>query len=128
VTGVNELGRSADRALNGHIVGGAIGLAMALPVGPGKPAGAGKVVIGETMERVVSYAKKAGGDWYKARGTNAANWIRNNLQWLNRQIRRGKEVVDIGTDPNRALRSENYAAEKRLLERRDYPSTSDPQP
>jgi RHS repeat-associated protein len=90
--------------------------------------GAGKVVIGETMERVISYAQKIGADWYKARGKNAANWLRNNLQWLRRQMKAGKEVVDIGEDALRAERSSAYAAEKALLERTGYPTASVPPP
>ena len=43
-------------------------------------------------------------------------------------MREGNEIVDIGTDPNRAQRSIYYAEERRLLERRNYPVTRDPQP
>lgn len=98
----------------------AIGMAVPLPGGKVK---AGKVVIGETMDRVIPMAKNLGADWYKATGTNAANFLRNNMQWLRRQMKKGKEICDAGLDKLRKNRSPNYKAEKELLEKHNYPTT-----
>ena len=43
-------------------------------------------------------------------------------------MREGKEIIDIGTDPTRAVRSPWYQLEKQLIERRGYPVTSVPHP
>jgi RHS repeat-associated protein len=100
----------------------ATGIAMAVPL-PGGKLKAGKVVIGETMDRVIPMAKNLGADWYKARGTNAANFLRNNMQSLRRQMKKGKEICDAGLDKLRKSRSPNYKAEKELLEKHNYPTT-----
>jgi hypothetical protein len=77
-----------------------------LPIGPGGPvkvvkyaANAKKVVvIGEKMaERVIPYAKEINATWFKPTGKNAANWMRNQVQWIRRQIKDpNTTIVDIG--------------------------------
>ncbi|GEM_PF-2100450 len=77
-----------------------------LPIGPGGPVKVVKyvkdakkvIVIGEKMaERVIPYAKKINATWFKPRGTNPANWMRNQVQWIRRQIKDpGTTIIDIG--------------------------------
>jgi RHS repeat-associated protein len=82
-----------------------------------------KVVIGETMKRVIEKAKKIGAKYYDARYKLPKNptkaeirkAIRNNYQWLRRKFKEGYEIVDIGLDPNRKKRGDFYQAEKRWL-------------
>ena len=71
------------------------------------------VVIGENMaERVIPYANKYGFSYFKPRGTNPANWMRNQTQWIRRQIQSpGTRIIDIGPDPSRAIRSNYYLKE-----------------
>ncbi len=77
-----------------------------LPIGPG---GAVKVikqaknvkkiiVIGEDMaNRVIPYAQKIGAKWFKPRSTNAANWMRNQVQWIRRQLKDpNTTIIDVG--------------------------------
>ena len=77
-----------------------------LPIGPGgavkvvKYAKTAKkiVVIGEKMtERVIPYAKKIGATWFKANGKNPAYYMRNQVQWIRRQIKDPfTTIIDIG--------------------------------
>src|SRR5690606_15385026 len=77
-----------------------------LPIGPGSPVKILKsaknvkkiVVSGEDMtNRVIPYAKQINATWFKARGTNSANWMRNQVQWIRRQIQDpGTTIIDIG--------------------------------
>ena len=73
------------------------------PVGPEKIiklAGNTKkvVVIGEDMvKRVIPYATKHGYKYFKPRGTNPLNWMRNQIQWIRRQIKYpGTTIIDFG--------------------------------
>lgn len=43
-------------------------------------------------------------------------------------MRDGKEIIDIGEDVGRAVRSKFYQAERELIERRGYPTTTGQQP
>ena len=85
--------------------------------------GGGKaIVIGENMkDRVIPMAEKLGADYYKVRSQNEDNWLKNNMRWLNERMKEGREIIDIGPDPNRPTRSPYYEAEKRLLEKANYP-------
>ena len=86
-------------------------------------------MIGENMkDRVIPYAEKVGAKYYKAVGKRAENWMANNKRWIQRVIKAGKKVVDIGEDATRSKRSDNYEMEKSELKRHDYPVTSDPPP
>src|SRR5690242_2705607 len=98
-------------------------------VGPEEEAEKETVVIGENMkDRVIPYAEKIGAKYYKAVGKRAENWMANNKRWIQRVIKAGKKVVDIGEDASRTKRSDNYRMEKDELKRQNYPVTSDPQP
>ena len=92
----------------------------------------GAIVIGENMkERVIPYAKKIGADWYRARGKNPLNWMRNNREALRTWMAKGKKIIDTGPDLiRRKIRgpSPNYEMETRILRKRRYPVTWDPQP
>jgi hypothetical protein len=56
------------------------------------------IVIGEDMfNRVIPYSHKYGFKYFKPRGTNSANWMRNQVQWIRQQIQApGTRIIDIG--------------------------------
>ncbi|MBI4846532.1 MAG: hypothetical protein HY810_08735 [Candidatus Omnitrophica bacterium] len=114
------LDRIADILIIADIVaGGPTGEGIGPATGI-KLAGKNKIVIGETMERVISKAKKIGADYYKARKpvdpNNIGRALKNNYQWLRRNVvEQGKKVVDIGIDVGRKSRSIFYEAERRWL-------------
>jgi len=86
-----------------------------------KAAGQRVVVIGETMrQRVVPFAESIGADWYKPRSNIPENWMKNNERWIKQLIKEGAVIIDIGEDVARAVRSEYYAMEKRILEAAGY--------
>lgn len=63
----------------------------------------GAIVIGENMAgRVIPFAEKAGASWYKAQSwANPANWMKNNTAWLQKQMKAGRTIIDIGPDAAR---------------------------
>ena len=47
--------------------------------------------------RVIPYAQKIGAKWFKPRSTNAANWMRNQVQWIRRQLKDpNTTIIDVG--------------------------------
>jgi hypothetical protein len=84
-----------------------------------------KIVIGENMsERVIPFAERIGADYYKPRATNKDNFIRNNKKWIQTQMRQGKEIVDLGVDPQRSVRSPYYEMEVGAIKKRSYPTSN----
>lgn len=80
------------------------------------------IVIGENMvDRVIPYAKKVGAEWYKPYSKNPGNWMKNNERWLNKMVKQGREIIDIGIDPVRSMRSSYYEMELGLLNKLNYP-------
>jgi len=80
------------------------------------------VIIGESMsDRVIPYAREIGGHVWRPRGFD--DLARKNEQWLREMIRQGREVVDLGIDRARELRSEFYRLEKQILKNLGYPTT-----
>jgi len=80
------------------------------------------VVIGENMiDRVIPYAKEIGADVYKPVSQISENWMKNNKAWLNKMMKQGREIIDIGIDETRAIRSKFYEMEKKLLNDKNYP-------
>ena len=82
----------------------------------------GTVVIGETMSRVHTAANRIGAGTFRA--SNFANFVykcsptlgsaitkSENIRWIDRVIRSGVGVVDIGIDLNRVTRSKFYIME-----------------
>jgi RHS repeat-associated protein len=116
---------TGDDASTGDRLFAAAGIV--LPVSGGALKG-GKVVIGETMKRVRNYASRVRAETFETTATTARQMFRENMSWLRGKMRQGSEVVGIGTDPQRAVRSPYYRAEQELIERRNYPVTRDPQP
>jgi RHS repeat-associated protein len=81
------------------------------------------VVIGENMkDRVIPAAKNRGADYYKPRKTKG-DPLKKNERWIDDKMREGREIIDIGPDPRRSKRSPFYEAEKRSIEKRNYPVT-----
>jgi hypothetical protein len=84
-------------------------------------------VIGENMPyRVIPYAERIGAGYYNPRSSPKFrhNWFRNNRRWIQKQMRDGKEIIDIGPDvARRRVRgaSENYEMEQHEILSRGYP-------
>ncbi len=70
------------------------------------------VVIGEDMpNRVIPYAKKMGYKYFTPRSTNKANYMRNQKQWIYRQLKDvHTEIKDIGPKGKEII-SKYYRAE-----------------
>ncbi|MEM9859802.1 MAG: RHS repeat-associated core domain-containing protein, partial [Bacteroidota bacterium] len=66
------------------------------------------IVIGEDMlNRVIPYAEKYGFKYFKPRGKNPANWMKNQVQWIRRQIKDpNTTIIDIG--PKRSTPASKY--------------------
>lgn len=86
----------------------------------------GPVIIGETMRRVSTAAKQYPGATilddmpnFKAMGMSAdevtSSMMQYNRQWILEQMRSGKEIIDIGSDANRATPSIFYQMEQNML-------------
>jgi hypothetical protein len=76
------------------------------------------VVIDENMlERVIPYAKKYGFKYFKPTGTNPANFMKNQTQWIRRQIKDPNvTIIDIGRDIGRNA-SKYYDQELKILKK-----------
>jgi RHS repeat-associated protein len=63
------------------------------------------IVIGENMQgRVIPQAREIGADYYQpAPGTPPSQWMVNNKVWIQEQMARGRQIIDIGPDPARGL-------------------------
>lgn len=82
------------------------------------------MVIGENMKRIKAAAKSIGAKWYQ--GWNIDPWDENlamerNRVWIIKKIREGYEVIDIGIDPTRSVRSPFYEMEKQMLMQLRHP-------
>lgn len=132
LTGWKKYALIAGIALAGAAVGVVLGLYIARlsSVVASKIAaaagGSGTVVIGETMQRVISYANKINAQVYKGLynynqiaakfGPKVANFLGkvDNAKWLLDKMVKGYKIVDIGIDINRAQRSSSYLMEQIL--------------
>jgi RHS repeat-associated protein len=77
------------------------------------------VLLGENMDqRVKPLAKENGYDVFKPRGKNPDNWMRNQQQWIRRQLKDPTvRILDYGPDPNRAIRSKYYLEEMKYVKK-----------
>ena len=83
----------------------------------------GRIVIGETMARVRAAGEELGAEVFKTTAETVKQMWKENSSWLRGAMREGKEILDIGTDAARAVRSKFYQAERALIESRSYPTT-----
>lgn len=76
------------------------------------------VVIGEDMlNRVIPFAEKNGFKYFKPRGTNPANWMKNQSKWIYRQIKDPTvRIIDIGAKEVEAT-SKYYKKELEMLKK-----------
>jgi|GEM_PF-3715153 len=77
------------------------------------------IVIGETMKRVRNVADEIGGKWYQAWEIDPWDFdlaMKRNERWIRDRIEEGREIIDIGLDPKRAIRSPFYEMEKRIID------------
>ena len=84
------------------------------------------IVIGETMDRVNSYARSIGAKWYQAwriEPFDEALALKRNERWIRGVIRKGYRIIDIGIDTQRAVRSKFYGLERRIIEELGYAVT-----
>ncbi len=103
-------------ALGLDFLGAVVPFATGLGAGYKASKGLKPIVIGENMkDRVIPYAKEIGADWYKPRSNRPDRWLANNERWLKTKIIEGREIIDIGIDPLRTIRSPYYEAEKKLI-------------
>lgn len=80
------------------------------------------IIIGEGMKtRIIPYAEKVGGHYWKPRGFK--DLAAKNERWLEDMIRQGREVIDLGIDTSRSVRSKFYQLERQTLDRLGYPTT-----
>ena len=87
----------------------------------------GTIVVGETMSRVIAYAKQIGASTYSGLkyyekikalfGENIANFLgkADNALWLINKMMQQYNIVDIGIDVNRASRSSSYILEQIII-------------
>jgi RHS repeat-associated protein len=124
-----------------------VGLSL-MPLGivnRGKAAGSGAknavtkrpVIIGETMTRVeVEAAKTPGGAkilndmpeyWNMGLRPHevTSKMMQYNRTWIHQQLKEGRRIIDIGTDPNRNIPSIFYQMEQQMLKNYEklYPGT-----
>lgn len=59
--------------------------------------------------RVIPTAKKQGADYYKPKKTKGDS-LKKNERWIDDQMRKGREIIDIGPDPRRSKRSLPYVS------------------
>lgn len=78
------------------------------------------------MKRVRAHAASIDAETFETTAKTAKQMWKENSSFLRRAMHDGKEIVDIGEDANRAIRSKFYQAEKELIERRGYPTTTVP--
>lgn len=83
-----------------------------------------RVVIGEGMKRLKAAAKVVGARWYQ--GWKVDPWdeglvMQRNVAWIRQKIKQGYEIIDIGIDPARNVRSRFYAMEKQVIKQAIYP-------
>lgn len=118
-----ETGRMIGPALGFLIPGGAEEQAAVEGI---EAAEEGPVIIGETMARVEAAAQKIPGAIilndmpdFAAMGMEphevTGAMMQYNRQWLLRQLRSGRQIIDIGSDPNRAVPSIFYQMEKNMI-------------
>ena len=71
------------------------------------------IILGENMaERVIPMAKENGYSIFKPTGKNPDHWMRNQQQWIRRQLNDPNvRILDMGPDPDRAIRSKYYLEE-----------------
>lgn len=76
------------------------------------------VVIGEDMfNRVILFAEKNGFKYFKPRGTNPANWMKNQTKWIYRQIKDPSvRIIDIGSKEIEAT-SKYYKKEIEMIKK-----------
>ena len=77
------------------------------------------ILLGENMaERVIPVANKNGYSVFKPRGKNPKYWMRNQQQWIRRQLKDPKvRILDLGPDPNRTIRSKYYLEEMKYAKK-----------
>lgn len=80
------------------------------------------IVIGQTMERVIPFSDRIGARYYTPwRFAAKANWMRNNMAWLDRSMDQGATIIDIGRDVYKSSLSRYYEAEIARVQARGYP-------
>jgi hypothetical protein len=91
---------------------------------PAKPivGGKGPIIIGENMGRVRRYVERHGGHAYQPWKNEPFDFdiaMRRNRRWIRDQIREGREIIDIGPDFDRRIRTNRrspfYEMERREI-------------
>ena len=89
-----------------------------------------RIVIGEGMDAIKTAARNHEAKWYQAWSKNfekenfdLAQSLSRDERWIRDKVKQGYEVLSIGLDPLRSMRSEFYALEMRILKELKYPVT-----
>jgi hypothetical protein len=85
------------------------------------------------MSRVRAAGREFNAEAFETTARTAKQMWKENSTWLRKAIREGKEIIDIGEDASRPVRSKFYQAEKEIIGRRNVPvtrpePTPEPQP
>ena len=77
------------------------------------------ILLGENMEeRVFPMVQKNGYSVFKPRGKNPKYWMRNQQQWIRRQLKDPRvRILDMGPDPKRIERSKYYLEEMKYAKK-----------
>jgi len=77
------------------------------------------VVNGENMaDNVIPYAKRIGATWFKPTSLNPANWMKNQANWIRKQIKDPyTQIIDIGRDINRSQPSKYYLKDLEMIKK-----------
>lgn len=83
-----------------------------------------RIVIGENMKRIKAAAKSIAAKWYQGQNINPWNEklaLKRNKAWILNKMNQCYEIIDIGIDPTRSIRSRFYEMEKQIIKERRYP-------
>ena len=116
---INEEPLELGMGLFEYVEGGGAKLALkAFKIAKDSPMATKTVVIGEDMlNRVIPFAKENGFKYFKPRGTNPANWMKNQSKWIYKQIKDPTvRIIDIGAKSMEAT-SKYYMKELQMLKK-----------
>lgn len=87
------------------------------------------------MDAVKTAAREYDAKWYQAWSKNFKpesfdinKSLSRNERWIRQKVKEGYEILDIGIDEERTIRSQFYALEKRILKELHYPFVPIPRP
>jgi len=114
----NKAVKAGDKSAKGGSPGKSIGSKDGNTEGVGRK----PIIVGENMKRVKQYAKENDGHAYKPwKNKDPFDYelgMKRNKQWINKQIKDGREVIDIGPDFKRR-KAKGYNSDFYEMERKE---------